>query len=303
METKVNSTIAFLVGLVLLVAQPGAADTEGRPAGADRWVPWIGATGGLEMREIQGSVSSLSASGVDVGESRKDEAYSVTPHFGALLGAMSPEFGPDTLPARGFIELGFLAQFAADRDVAKEGSATGLIIPLTRPDFGEQFIAGEGSYSRGRVSTASYTGAIGLAFPIEVMGKSLRIKPSANYYRFSMDFKGRVLRAYKPSPIGRNFRAVDLIGNHKETFDMVGTGLEVEMDAYESDPIAVSIFVSGSALWLLGDNEATWSDFTTISDSVLPTDSYGAFWRYEVDNMLWRAGLGIRLLWIGDRGK
>jgi hypothetical protein len=297
----------------------------------------------------------------------------VSPYVGANLELMSPAL---PLPGRPRLFLGaeILPTFAAARDVAKIGDPTGFApqdIPppplwptdpgdpprvepcddgeggvrlSTRecyPRFGytESGILGQGSQTTAEIDTLVFGAAVGVAFPFELRGRPLRVKPSFGWIRYKIDVEGRMLRAtcalYDPTNLESNAcisfdvvgpdagpdgqhgftREIVLGAQGSQSFNGIGGGLDIEMDVWRVGQFGVSLFLGGRFYRTLGDRTVDLSDEAEFpaetrepsaidppfNAAFLPANTFTAKWSFEVDPWMYRAGLGLRLHWLGSR--
>ncbi len=333
MRAPVNPLLRFCAGLAALLAlpAPGQAGEEAPLIGENLWVPSLSASSGVVGDEQSAAVSSYDinefapqfADPLRPAESKDEVA--VTPYVSAALQLMTPALPYVPLRPRIFFEGEIDPMFATDRRIAGEGDATG---PEPPPNFNpaNQYqytqLTGLGSRTRTEVETLAYGAELGLAFPFELFGRALRIKPSAGWLRFSVDMEGRVVDAKcknnnlscnpnaaipgMPGQMGFT-RSIDMRGNDTQSFDAIGPGLELEMDAGRLGPLALSIFLGGNAYRILGNRKLEDSTQISILDEITPPPIFGppvpeiyrANWSSEVDEWLYRGGLGIRLHWVG----
>jgi len=325
-----SSSGAAALALALLAAAASGEDGDlanGSPrAGADRWVPSLAATSGLTIQEWKGRVTTLcagcatpdpalrlpgrsAASGVDL---------AVTPFVGGEFELMTPELGIPTSP-RLFVGGGVLGAFGFERRVAREGNPGTLASPIpansqsTTP-YSENFALGQGSETTAQVDTFVYGARAGVAFPLELFDRSFRLKPSVGWVHYKVDAKGQVSDAEcetVPTPSGTNcnsqvppgsLRAIQLSGSASERFDGIGGGLDLEMDTLRIGPLGSSLFIGAHAFRILGNREIAFGASASFPDSGAPglgAATVSSFHRVELDAVMVRVGLGLRVHWLG----
>lgn len=374
MHPRVNRIHAWSAVSILLAA-PAPAQEAPQPgsSGENRWVPGLGVTGGVTFQPQEASVESscqVGGPGAPGGQglieippcsggvppsagplrpSDSDSEWTVSPYVGVDLQLMTPALPIPTRPrlfARGEI----LPTFASTRSIASEADPTGVSAPtfggtgqVQPPGFyTEKAIGGQGSETESTVQTLVWAAGMGLAFPFEVRGRLLRLKPSFGWIRYEVEVEGIVVRALKndrPDPqqrLGRVIRdctfspdtenptsatcsGVSLSGSGSQWFNGIGPGLELEMDAFRWGPIGVSLFLGGNAYKILGERRVSFSESVTypnpsppnppvpgpppLAPNRIPADTYSANWSFEVDPWLYRAGVGIRFHWLGRLGR
>jgi hypothetical protein len=228
---------------------------------------------------------------------------SVASLVGASLELMTPALIDILLRPRLFVHGDFAGAFSFERNLAGEGSpgAFGLPSGLFRSnnpandDLEELAITGQGSRARIQVRPYVFSGGGGVAFTLDVLGHRVRIKPSFEYLHYEMDLIGVVQRAIKlrkPSGLvdASGFRRITLSHEQKESYDGIGPGLELELDASRLGPIVTSVYVMGRGYHLFGDLEQTFSDTNQFGET--------ATWTIEPENWVWRGGVGFRLRWL-----
>ncbi len=334
MRAPVNRFTALFAGAALLAAAstwPSPASAQAvepggavRAAGEDRWVPALGLTSGVTFQQQDASVSSRNVTtGAPLRPPDSDSEWAVSPYVGGGLQLMTP-----TLPLPGrprfFAGGEILPTFAASRDIAKEGDPSALKLPFIDQDgdgqtdpeeFPESAIGGVGSRTTAEIKTLVWGASAGIAFPFEVRGRHLRVKPSVGWIRYKIDIDGQVVSTAKevpptpnPSPDPMNpvppfdpdIREINLSGSDSLTLDGIGPGLEVEMDAFRWGEFGVSLYLDSHAYRVLGKRSVGFSTAQSYPQlGVLPPATYSANWSFEADPWMYRAGVGVRFHWVG----
>jgi hypothetical protein len=311
MRTPVNRIEVFAAALLVAcaaggVARPAAAKQEGE----DRFVPGLAVVSGVTFQKQDATVESrVVSTGLPLRPAESGSDWAVSPYVGATLELMSPAIPVPGRP-RVFLGGGILPTFASDLDIAKEGDPTSLKPPpLVDPgQFPVGAITGLGSRTSAEIQTVVWGANVGVAFPFELRGRQLRVKPSAGWIRYRIHVDGFVLSAAKDDccptsmadQFGRNIREISLSGNDSLTLDGIGPGLELEMDAFRWGPLGASLFLDGGAYRILGERSVRFSDTQSYPQlGGLPPETYTADWSFEADPWIFRAGVGLRLHWLG----
>jgi hypothetical protein len=358
------NTPAALIALLLLFASASAnADSDDVGSPLDRrWLPSFGPTAGVTLQKMGADVASRCArGGPEVREttfpfrllSRECESFptplqggalrpadsgsemAVSPYVGGVLQVMSPTL--DLFPGRPrvFATGEAMALFAPDRDIATEGNPSQVGYPTgLNPDnralAATPALTGRGSKTTASVQTLGLSASLGLAFPFDIFGRRLWLKPSAGWYRYKVDVEGVVVGGFKkrcPTSIAqpecgpfrpeRNFREIQLGASDTLTLNGVGPGIEFELETGRFGPIGSSLYLGGYAYRVLGNRSVQLSDSvlyvptpapdTPVLDAVgsegfaitSEPDIYGATWSYEARPWIYRTGIGFRFHWVG----
>ncbi len=309
---------SWCAGLVIPAAVLASAAVAAGPdsrAGEDRWVPALAVTAGATFQDQEAAVSSLDVTNAEPFRNPAEgDDLAVSPYVGGNLQLMTPAITAIPGRPRVFAVGEILPTFASSRNVANEGNIQRLEIP-PEPGIPELGISGQGSVTTAEVQTLAFGAAIGIAFPFEVRGFQLRLKPSAGWIRYEVDVEGSVHRAICDGggnrcktivpdpplpPIPGFARLIELQGGDSQWFNAIGPGLEIEMDVYRVGSFGVSVYLDGHAYRVLGDRTVDFSDSATFTDPLGGPDTYTADWSFEIDPWIYRAGLGFRIHWLGD---
>jgi hypothetical protein len=328
---------AVVALLALLPATSGAQQerAKARQAGEARWVPSLAVISGVTIQSQEASVELFDSNFVlDEDFSTVGDDVAVSPYVGANLELLSPAL---PLPGRPrlFVGAEILPTFGAERDVAKIGDPSGFRTPLFTPPlpgeevprsgYTESGVLGQGSATAAQIDTLVLGAAVGVAFPFELRGRPLRVKPSFGWIRYKIDVEGRVLKVEclpfttpkgQPStacidfdPAGPNAgnpfqpgftREIVLGAQDSQSFNGIGGGLDIEMDAWRVGQFGISLFLGGRFYRTLGDRTVDLSDSASFDDD-LGQDTFTANWSFEVDPWMYRAGLGLRFHWLGSQ--
>jgi hypothetical protein len=240
--------------------------------------------------------------GTVMGNSQSSDT-SIAALVGGSLELMTPALFDALLRPRLFAHGDFAGAWSFERNLAGEGSPgkfgfpDGLErqIPVEQDDVEELAITGQGSRARMQVRTYIFSGGAGIAFTLDVFGRRVRLKPSFEYAHYEMDLLGVVQRAIKvkdPSGSGdlSGFRKIILSHKDKESYDGIGPGLELEIDAGRLGPVVPSVFIMGRGYHLFGDLETSFTETNRFGESVT--------WTIEPGRWAWRSGVGFRLRWL-----
>jgi hypothetical protein len=312
MRVAVNRFSSWCACLAILATVETSAVAAGPDprGGEDRWVPALAATSGVTIQDQEAAVASLDVTnGAPLRNPADGDDLAVSPYVGANLQLMTPAIPAIPGRPRVFATGEILPTFASSRNIANEGNASSFGFPPELGQFPDVAITGQGSVTTAEVQTLAFGAAIGIAFPFEVRGRQLRLKPSAGWIRYEVDVEGSVLSAIcdgggsrcrtDATPPGFA-RLIELQGSDSQWFDGIGPGLEIEMDVYRLGSFGVSLFLDGHAYRVLGDRTVDFSDSVTFTDPLGGPDTYVADWSFEVDPWIYRAGLGIRIHWLGN---
>jgi hypothetical protein len=316
MRTPVKRTLmrtlnsALVISLAIVALSSLQAHSDGDADGSessfdDIWLSGLAVTTGFTIQEQRSTVESFEV--LDPPQEFRPadtgEQWAVTPYVGVNLEVMTPAY--DWLPrkSRVFLSVGVLPTFAADRDIATEGDASGFVLPLdkegrTLGTFDNAGIRGRGSKTTSTLRTPMYSADLGIAFPFEISGYRMRVKPSFGWIWYEVEVKGLLLESQKPFPAFPVIRYIKLDNSQRQGFPGIGPGLEIEMDVARYGDLLTSIFVGGNIYRILGDRSVDMSDATTHAD-FFGTNTYTANWTFDVDPWLYNAGLGLRVRWLG----
>jgi hypothetical protein len=369
MGRRVNEIVAWsprLLVFCLLAGGPATAQVPKEPP-ATRWIPSLAITGGATFQDQSSSVSSMcqvggfglppsvgNCSGYPDGfpvagpgpaplrPERSGSERAVSPFVGGSLQLLTPAIPIPTRP-RFFIQGEILPTFATDRNIAAEGDPDGVSAPLAQNtgfiegplQFSQPEFVGVGSRTTSTVETLVYGASAGLAFPFELLGRRLWLKPSVGWLRYEVQVEGTVEAGLKddipliPGPNTRDctfvpnpafpgppgvptpqFLAapcsgIGLSGSDSLWLQGVGPGLALELDAARWGPIGASLYIDAAAYKILGDRDLSFTSSVTYDTNLgrIPADTYTANWSFSADPWIYRAGVGIRFSWLGRPGR
>ncbi|MCP4039955.1 MAG: hypothetical protein GY944_23695 [bacterium] len=356
-KRRVRPVAALLAfGLLLTLPAAGDDGASGKARrGARQWVPALGLTGSYYAQGQESAVESYCDRGgpgnltlarcTQAGPNGRDgpptafaantrlrdphsgSDFALWPGVGLDLQLMTPQVIPVEielpfdLNPRFFMSTEVVAVFPPTRSIANEGSLSELSPPedntMTGTGVPSQAIVGAGSETKSKAKTFQYGAQIGMSIPLDVGGRTLRIKPSVGWLQYKLDIKGAVLAAIKDdvngskpvgtggSTFGTHVREIDLHASKTLTVNGIGPGIEVELESGQFGPIGATVFIGANAYKVLGDtkvklkNEVTFRDGTAGGDGLLE-DTYFARWEHEIDPWFYRLRLGIRLHYQRD---
>lgn len=312
---SIRPSVAGVLGLLLahvVAASPGWADSDGEAEPA--WIPAI------EFRfdsfdydttsSVQNSLNPPAQEGSDSDSARK-LVYLVGGEIeGPILEALP---GRPRLFARGGAQLGGLS----NDDILRVGDLRGdpeleitqfqaiLAADLARgcmnfdpptcnsAEAGD--FAGQGSEIEAKLDAPGWYGGLGIAWSFPVARSLLfQVKPSVAYNFDRIRFTGQITTVTEEGEIAPNIPNFVVHRGAAKAYTnqhRLGPGLELGLVLFRSlRPIRVSIWGEARFLWLLGDRNTTLSD--SIGTYEIRTDRFGI-----------RAGAGVRLSWMGLRGR
>jgi hypothetical protein len=297
-------------------ADGGELEESTQQAGEDRWVPSLAITSGVTVQKQEGSAISLffedmSSSPVFLRGFVDGNDIATSPFVGGTLELMTPALPIPTRP-RLFASGEILPTFASDRDLALEGDpgcvrgpkpdARCTRIPGEEP-YPENAANGEGSVTTAEVDTLVFGASLGVAFPVRLGKRQLRIKPSVGWINYEVDAEGLVVDANCgegdiAACTSDTLREVTLSASDSQRFNGIGPGLDVEMDAVRYGPLGVSLFMGGRAYAIVDDRTISFGTEETYDDQH-GMDRAAARFEVEVDPWIFRAHVGIRFHLLG----
>jgi hypothetical protein len=333
-----------MVSVASLATDGGELEEPTRQAGEDRWVPSLAITSGVTIQQQQGFADSFfedTSPTVPIRGFVKGKDTAVSPFVGGTLELMTPAL-PITTRPRLFVSGEILPTFASDRDLVFEGDPSCVSgpepevpcatneprdengDPIRVKPFDEDNANGQGTSTITQVDTLVFGASLGVAFPLQVWKRQLRIKPSIGWINYKVEADASVVHAacadVVPIPgLPNQFEGgctdtIDSRGDSHEgflrqpesltasdsqRFNGIGPGLDVEMDTGRYGPLGVSLFMGGRAYAIVGDRTISFGTEETYDDQ-LGTDRAAARFEVEVDRWIYRAHVGIRFHWLGS---
>jgi len=313
----------LLLPIAALAADGGGSEQPSKQAGEDRWVPSLAITSGVTFQNQDGSADSvlfegMSTTPVPLRGFFKGDDNAVSPFVGGTLELMAPAFSIPMRP-RLFVSGEILPTFASNRDLALEkdpGCVRGPEpdTPCARDEdgsrvrsFGEDAANGEGTKTSAKIDTLVFGASLGVAFPLQVGPRQIRIKPSIGWINYEVDAKGLVVDAAcdptsQCTDVGANpgfLRETILTARESQRFNGIGPGLDVEMDATRYGPLGVSVFMGARAYAIVDDRKISFEAARTFDDQIGMDTAVGRF-EVEVDSWIYRVHMGIRFHWLGS---
>lgn len=307
--------------MLTALASPSPSHAEAPPDETERWVPSVAVFGGIIGQTAAGEVISGLVMGDQLPPPNLNLLCKTPPPTPDINCIRPPAAGEDTLLAatvggsvelmtprlfaaagrpRLFAHADFAAAFAFERTVAGEGSPGEFGLAPTMGIFNlpEQVVTGQGSRTRAEIQPFVLSAGLGVAFTLDIGHRRIRIKPSVEYLRETLDITGIVNRAVKidnPAPPAEgldNFRLISLTSSTTEVYHGVGPGLEFEADALRAGPFMLSLFVAGQAYSIFGNRDIELSDTNEFGET--------AQWRFQKDAWGWGARAGLRFRWLPE---
>ena len=332
MPIRINTVACSLLAGLLLASAVSADTEDARAASERRWTPGLAVWGGVTVQNQDASVASRCATGgpaltindvplvpcslppaLGPAAMRRPVTNNedvVSPLVGGSLELMTPtlEFLPFRPRVFGSVEL--VTYYSPERKIAREGHASGPKVPENRPElynFPAVAFGGLGSQTTSQVQWLGYGAKLGLAFPFELAGRRLWIKPAAGWTRFKVDVKGLVIHAIKddlnPPPnfqYGANVRVIQLVDSDTQVLNGFGPGGEIELEAGRFGPLGANVFFDLHTYRMFGKRGVDLSITKRVpAGGGFGQDTYTANWSWEADPWMWRTSAGIRIQWLG----
>lgn len=242
----------------------------------------------------------------------------LNPYLGLSFELSTP--GLEDLPGdpRFFVHGDVAWTWPVERDVAKLGSPrSDEFEPLTGPTV-DGGIDGQGAALSSQLAPWQFSAGAGLAFTFEVSERRFRVKPSVEYLHESVDLSGRlkeaadIIATVDPNELGLPhdptvYRLYDQLDfSSTEVFHALGGGLEVESDMGRSGPLVMSLYFATKIYSVLNDSRVeirrsqplingTRTEITGANGGTA-----GARYVYEHDDLVYRAGIGVRFRYSPD---
>jgi hypothetical protein len=238
----------------------------------------------------------------------------VSPYVGFGVELWSPVLPVIPGDLRVFVNAEILPTFAAPRSLAAEGDPGDFEFPIGRTEpsqvIGETII-GQGTRTNVQVMTTMLAAAIGVSIPVKFRERQLFIKPSLGWMRFGLFVEGQLHQAYKDDPFplgfpfGEEVRTIALSGRGVRYYNALGPGLEIELVTGTYGPVRPSLYIGGGAYRLLDREEIDFDAFASYERQGftpgIPAEDYYARWSATPDAWIFRAGVGLRIMWLGRK--
>ncbi len=326
-----SAAVALSLGLpTAAFARDEDPPTRTHQWGEERWVPSLAISGGAIFQDMKGNVDSVQFEGgspdpLPLQGYHEGDDLLVVPFVGASLEIMTPAFDIPTRP-RIFLSGEILPSFSSTRSLAVAGDpgcirgpepgspcATEETPGARDQGFGEEAANGQGSKTNAEVDTLAYGANLGVAFPVQIGKRQVRVKPSFSWISYEVDAEGVVSDA-ACAPVSRctditifgfvvpgELRMPSALeGGTSRRFNGIGPGLDIEMDAVRWGPLGASLFLGARAYYIVGNREISFDASHTYTDpGPFENDVTAANWNVEVDKWLFRAHVGLRIHWLG----
>jgi hypothetical protein len=159
-------------------------------------------------------------------------------------------------------------------------------------------VSGQGTGVRTQFSPYFYTASAGLAFTIPLGERDLRIKPSMEYRHGSTEIEGLVSNAISIADDGNCPCSLGFLStNEQKDYDMLGPGLELEIDAQRAGSFMISLFASTQAYRVLNGRKLRAATSGFLDDGTTPLSMRS---RVFLDEWRINAGVGLRLRWLPE---
>jgi hypothetical protein len=337
-----------------LAEDAGELKESAKQAGENRWVPSLAITGGVTAQKQTGFANSvlfedMSPNPIPLQGFVKGDDIAVSPFVGGALELMAPALPIPTRP-RLFVSGEILPTFASDRDLAISGDpgcvrglepdAPCASSPggLSGENFDEDSANGQGTSLIAQIDTVVFGASLGVAFPLRIGKRQLRIKPSVGWINYEVEAEGLVVDAAcnpedrctnvegirfieNPSPPPRfigiptidygYLRERTLSASGSQRFNGIGPGLDIELDTGRFGPIGSSLFLGARAYRIVDDRTISFgterffpAEMSDPDDPdpriVFGPETDTARFEVKVDPWFFRAHVGIRFHWLGS---
>lgn len=82
----------------------------------------------------------------------------------------------------------------------------------------------------------------------------------------------------------------------------IGPSLDIEMDTGRLGPLSTSLFLGARFYRIVGGRKVKFDSEVETFDDVLGQDSAVGHFNFEVDEWMYRIGVGLRFQWLGSKG-
>lgn len=289
-----NRALRAIAAMIVSAACPALASEN-----ADAWVPGVAAFGGVFTEAWQSRGDS------DARIPFSGDTDLVSPFVGlsAELMAPSPVFGWGR--PRPFLHGDVAIAFDSGWNTAREGSQGKVVIPVIDSDMdgipdvqpSVQSATGTGSTARHEAEPLRLSTGLGVAFDLELLGRTLRLRPSVEYLWQQTEIRVFVSDA---ESIGGGVlcpcRILQLASRETLAFHGIGPGFELELDAGRLGPFATSIYGGVQGYYELGERKVKIKASDAYDDGKLAN----AQAIFEKDPWNFHGTIGIRLRWLPD---
>jgi len=230
------------------------------------------------------------------------------PLVGFSAELMSPELPIPTHP-RVFIHADTAMSFSSTWKVAFEGKAGNPELPQPGPNIpatqiSVTAVSGTGSQVTAEARPFEFSAGAGLSFEFEVWERTLRLRPSFEYRRETLEYSLLLSNAVTSNPIDRcdPYCSLAEIGqNKRSTLHGIGPGVEIEMDAARAASLVFSVYASAQAYHYLGSRKTSISASGNYTPPAEPSEEPILF-NATVEQEAWsyRGLVGLRLRWLPE---
>lgn len=284
------------IALVLLPAWHALAEPEDPmdgPRGAARWLPALGIASVLNLQSIEGLAESPQRARAD------DEHLKVFAGMEGHLELASPVLFSGFGSPRLFVRGGAGRQWDSVHLTAegKPGQPRVNLLPNgNQPPV--PGVSGQGTGVRTEFSPYFYTASAGLVFTLPFAERDLRLKPSIEYRRGAVEIEALVSDAVSIAGDPNCPCLLGLLGRKdQQDHDMLGAGLELEVDTQRAGSVMLSLFISTQAYRVLTGRKLKVAASGFYDDGTTPLDLRA---RTFLDEWSFRAGVGLRLRWLPE---
>lgn len=274
------------LGILLVSVQVAAEEASD----LERWVPALGFYTALNLSHQEDLADSPQRTRV-VGDNLK-AFVAVQGHLELMTPRLLDSYGQPRLFVRGGAGRSWDSEELSAEN--KPGNPAEVPLPAGGPPPIEGVI-GTGTGVRSIFSPYFYTASAGVAFTIPLEERTLRIKPSVEYRRGSMEIEGIVSHAISIRDNGSCRCSLGkLLSKEQQDHDMLGFGLEAELDAQRAGPMLVSFFASSQAYRVLSGRKLRTAESGFLDDGVTPLSLRT---RVFLDEWSFSVGVGMRFRW------
>ena len=277
--------------MLLVLATSARADEA---SGLDRWVPALAVYSAINLQH-QENLADSPQRAREVDDQLKVYA-AMEGHLELMAPALFESYGAPRLFVRGGAGRAWdTVQLSAEN---KPGDPEEIPLAGTGAPPPIQGVVRTGTGIRSQFSPYFFTAAAGLAFQIPLEERILRIRPSVEYRRGSMEVEGIVSHAisiagddFCPCSLGR------LLSKEQQDHDMLGMGLELEVDAQRAGPFMVSLYASSQVYRVLTGRKIRTAESGFMDDGTTPLSVRT---RTFLDEWAVNAGVGMRFRWLPE---
>jgi hypothetical protein len=291
MGKRIRAVVAA-ISAVLLPLAAGSEELE-------QWVPGVAVVQGVftEKWNVHGSS--------DVRNPFSGSSNVVSPLVGVSAELMTPSLSPHAGKPRFFVHGDVETIFDSEWSPAKEGSPGSVSFPIIDlngdgiPDAESSVksATGTGSVAQHETERLRLSAGLGVAFAFELLGRTVRVRPSVDYQWQRTEV--RMLVSDAESLDGGLLcpcRILELSSREMHTFHGVGPSLELELDAGRVGPFSISVFSGVQSYRVLGTRKVRVIASDT-SDDGKPASAEA---RFAKDPWSFNGRVGLRFRWLPE---